>query len=98
MQHFSSIVADDGSDTETNRSENRDDAEVDKKLADYFRMNCDICSEKLESMVDIQQHFKNRHNINRGYLICNDCGKRKYKMRKPIIDHLTWHCDPNAFK
>ncbi|KAG4068578.1 hypothetical protein HA402_004919 [Bradysia odoriphaga] len=94
---------DDGTDTETtneNRDENADTDELDveSKMADYFRMNCDLCSVALESMADIQQHFKNIHNINRGYLRCCDCSNRKFRMRKQIVDHVTWHCDPTAFQ
>ncbi|XP_037031596.1 transcription factor grauzone-like [Bradysia coprophila] len=98
---------DDGTETDTETNSNTkdrdetadtDELDVESKMADYFRMNCDLCSVALESMADIQQHFKNMHNINRGYLRCCDCSNRKFRMRKQIVDHVTWHLDPTAFQ
>lgn len=89
----------DVTDTESNQpleeNADADELELEGKIADYFQMNCELCSENLQSMDDVQTHYKSKHNVSRRFLRC--CNK-KFNMRKRVIDHVRWHIDPNVFK
>lgn len=68
----------------------------DRRLLSYVQMKCDVCSDDrvFESFSDIQTHFLDIHNQN-GYIIC--CN-RKFRRIGRVLQHCTWHDNPEAFK
>lgn len=70
--------------------------DVEKRIAEYFKMNCDLCGHQLSSLNSVKAHFSKVHKLDRGYLICY-CNK-KAKMRKAIFEHVQWHMNPNMFR
>lgn len=66
----------------------------DQQIRDYFTMNCDVCGDHFNTFLDIQNHFKEKHQIV-GYLAC--CGKR-LKRRGAVLDHISRHVNPDLFK
>lgn len=67
-----------------------------QKLLRYVQLKCDICSDNrtFESFSDIQVHFSDAHN-RAGYVIC--CN-RKFRRIGRVLQHCTWHDNPEAFK
>lgn len=57
-------------------------------------MNCDICKDPLDSLLDAQNHYKDSHK-QRGYLKC--CNK-KFSSAKMMLDHVKYHNDPDLYK
>lgn len=74
----------------------RDILDVESRIAEYFKMSCDLCGQKFTSLNNVKGHFTKKHNLDRGYLIC--CCNKKAKMRKAIIEHVQWHMNPNMFR
>lgn len=70
--------------------------ENNKRLLQYVQMKCDICSDDhiFDSFADIQSHFMDTHNQN-GYVMC--CN-RKFRRIGRVLQHCTWHDNPEAFK
>lgn len=70
--------------------------ENSRRLLGYVDMKCDICIEDLyfESFTDVKMHFGSIHNQN-GYIIC--CN-RKFRRIGRLLQHCTWHDNPEAFK
>lgn len=70
--------------------------EDNKRLLSYVQMKCDVCSDdrEFESFSEIQNHFLDTHNTN-GYIIC--CN-RKFRRIGRVLQHCTWHDNPEAFK
>ncbi|XP_031638313.1 transcription factor grauzone-like [Contarinia nasturtii] len=70
--------------------------EDNKRLLSYVQMKCDVCSDDrvYDSFADIQTHFLDIHNQN-GYIIC--CN-RKFRRIGRVLQHCTWHDNPEAFK
>lgn len=67
-----------------------------QKLLRYVQLKCDICSDNrtFESFSDVQVHFSDAHN-RAGYVIC--CN-RKFRRIGRVLQHCTWHDNPEAFK
>lgn len=63
-------------------------------ISRFFVMDCDICGAQLTSYADARAHHRASHQQN-GYLVC--CNKKFYKLYR-IMQHCTWHIDPDAFK
>ncbi|XP_037036606.1 transcription factor grauzone-like [Bradysia coprophila] len=70
--------------------------DIERRVAEFFRMNCHLCDEPLSSLTKVSKHFRIKHNMERGYLIC--CCKKKAKVRKAVIEHVEWHMNPNLFR
>lgn len=70
--------------------------EDNKRLLSYVQMKCDVCSDDrvFESFSEIQNHFLDTHNQN-GYIMC--CN-RKFRRIGRVLQHCTWHDNPEAFK
>lgn len=70
--------------------------ENNKRLLSYVQMKCDVCSDDraFESFSEIQTHFMDRHHQT-GYIIC--CN-RKFRRIGRVLQHCTWHDNPEAFK
>lgn len=71
--------------------------EDNKRLLSYVQMKCDVCSDDrvFDSFSEIQTHFMNAHNQSNGYIIC--CN-RKFRRIGRVLQHCTWHDNPEAFK
>lgn len=67
-----------------------------QKLLRYVQLKCDICSDNrtFESFSDVLVHFSDAHNRT-GYVIC--CN-RKFRRMARVLQHCTWHDNPEAFK
>lgn len=70
--------------------------ENNKRLLSYVQMKCDVCSDDraFESFAEIQTHFLDTHQQT-GYIIC--CN-RKFRRIGRVLQHCTWHDNPEAFK
>lgn len=64
-------------------------------LSKYFNMSCDLCDTLLTSYRDTNQHYKDVHDLEKGYLIC--CGKKFYRLQH-MLQHCEWHINPECFK
>lgn len=70
--------------------------EDNERLLRYIQMKCDLCNDDrmFETFSDIQVHFLDAHNQS-GYIIC--CN-RKFRRIGRVLQHCTWHDNPEAFK
>lgn len=70
--------------------------EDNKRLLSYVQMKCDVCSDdrEFDSFSEIQTHFLESHNQT-GYVMC--CN-RKFRRIGRVLQHCTWHDNPEAFK
>lgn len=66
----------------------------DIKIAQLFKMHCDLCDQKFGNFSEARQHYRLEHKIN-GYLKC--CNK-KFIRRQHVVDHIDWHWNPNLFE
>ncbi len=64
-------------------------------LSKYFNMNCDLCDSQLPSYREANKHYKDVHDLEKGYLIC--CGKKFYR-HQHMLQHCEWHINPESFK
>lgn len=64
-------------------------------LAKYFNMSCDLCDTLLLSFRDTNKHYKDVHDLDKGYLIC--CSKKFYRLQH-MLQHCEWHINPDSFK
>ncbi|KAJ6649835.1 Transcription factor grauzone [Pseudolycoriella hygida] len=78
--------------TETLPKKLKADASI---LSEYFNMNCNLCGESLSSYQDTNKHYKDVHDVPKGYLIC--CNKKFYRL-KNMLQHCQWHINPESFK
>lgn len=69
----------------------------DELIRQHMELYCDICgesSERFEDYSTLLKHFKVAHET-RGYAVC--CG-RKFNRKDKLMDHITLHINPDAFK
>ncbi|KAG4078967.1 hypothetical protein HA402_010919 [Bradysia odoriphaga] len=64
-------------------------------LSKYFNMACDLCDVILSSYRDTNQHYKDVHDLDKGYLIC--CSKKFFRLQH-MLQHCEWHMNPDSFK
>lgn len=64
-------------------------------LSKYFNMSCDLCDTLLASYREANKHYKDDHNLDKGYLIC--CNKKFYRLQH-MLQHCEWHINPESFK
>lgn len=64
-------------------------------LSKYFNMNCDLCDIQLLSYRETHKHYKDVHQLDKGYLIC--CSKKFFRLQH-MLQHCQWHIDPESFK
>lgn len=67
----------------------------DKKIRDFFELQCELCGIKSITFRDVKEHYRIEHNQDRGYV---SCCKRKFFRRGTLLDHLSWHLNPNDFR
>ncbi|XP_035780598.1 transcription factor grauzone-like [Anopheles albimanus] len=68
--------------------------EEDERLKQFYAMACEICSVELKSFQLLQRHCREAHN-QRGYV---ECCNQKFFRRFKLIDHLSFHTTPDAFR
>lgn len=68
--------------------------EEDATIRQYFTMECDACSEPLETFKHAKKHYRTVHKV-LGYLRC--CGK-KFVRRGAVLNHIFYHLNPEAFR
>ncbi len=68
----------------------------DAQIKEFVNLNCDICktSTPYNSFKELQQHFTTEHK-QRGYVEC--CDKKFYRKDR-LMNHITNHIYPDAFK
>lgn len=68
----------------------------DAQIKEFVNLNCDICktSAQLNSFKELQEHYSLEHN-QRGYVEC--CDKKFYRKDR-LMNHITNHIYPDAFK
>lgn len=71
--------------------------EVDRIIAKYFDMSCDLCENGYEanSLQQAQQHYMQVHQVIDGYIKCCD---EKFKNKYAILEHIPCHMDESAFR
>lgn len=65
----------------------------DLRVAELFKMHCDLCDQKFLNFSEARQHYR-LHKVN-GYLRC--CNK-KFIRRQQVVDHVNWHWNPSLFE
>lgn len=68
----------------------------DAQIKEFVNLNCDICktATQFNSFKELQEHFNLEHN-QRGYVEC--CDKKFYRKDR-LMNHITNHIYPDAFK
>lgn len=68
----------------------------DAQIKEFVNLVCDICktSAQFNSFKELQEHFNLEHN-QRGYVEC--CDKKFYRKDR-LMNHITNHIYPDAFK
>lgn len=68
----------------------------DAQIKEFVNLVCDICktSTQFNSFKELQEHFNAEHN-QRGYVEC--CDKKFYRKDR-LMNHITNHIYPDAFK
>lgn len=68
----------------------------DAQIKEFVNLMCDICktSPQFNSFKELQEHFSSEHN-QRGYVEC--CDKKFYRKDR-LMNHITNHIYPDAFK
>lgn len=78
----------------TNSAKNKNYDDMDKFLAEHFKITCYICNIPMETFSVMRKHFDVHHN-GRGHVKC--CNKKIFR-RNVLADHIHRHLDPNYFK
>lgn len=71
-------------------------AKGDAQIKEFVNLVCEICqnNHQYRTFKDVQEHFKAKHQI-RGYVICCD---KKFHRKDRLMNHITNHINPDAFK
>lgn len=64
-------------------------------LSKFFNMACDLCDAILLSYRDTNLHYREVHDLDKGYLIC--CSKKFFRLQH-MLQHCEWHMNPDRFK
>lgn len=69
----------------------------DERIREFFHLKCDKCGDNqlYQSLREIRTHFRSKHSTARGYVMC--C-KRKFFRRSVLLEHLSWHLNPELFQ
>ncbi|ETN66450.1 zinc finger protein 425 [Anopheles darlingi] len=70
-------------DTEEQSKQNEDD----QRIKEFYNLDCELCSAKLENLATLQSHYRRKHEI-KGYIRC--CDKLFYR-RFQLLDHMAAH-------
>lgn len=68
----------------------------DQQIREFVLLCCDLCNnkEQFDTFKELLEHFKNIHQVP-GYVIC--CNK-KITRKDRLLNHITNHINPDAFK
>lgn len=71
-------------------------AQSDAQIREFIKMNCDLCrnDDVFMTFKELQEHYAEAHQT-RGYIMC--CEKKIYRKDR-ILNHITNHVNPDAFK
>uniref|UniRef100_A0A182Q7W6 Transcription factor grauzone n=1 Tax=Anopheles farauti TaxID=69004 RepID=A0A182Q7W6_9DIPT len=61
--------------------------EDDKRIMEFYKFECEICSQPLENLAYLQVHYRREHGT-KGYIRC--CEKQFYR-RFQLLDHIAAH-------
>uniref|UniRef100_A0A182PN80 Transcription factor grauzone n=1 Tax=Anopheles epiroticus TaxID=199890 RepID=A0A182PN80_9DIPT len=61
--------------------------EEDKRIQEFYKFECEICSQPMDSFVYLQGHYRREHGT-KGYIRC--CDKLFYR-RFQLLDHIAAH-------
>ncbi|KFB44560.1 AGAP005480-PA-like protein [Anopheles sinensis] len=61
--------------------------EDNKRILEFFKFECELCSKSLENLACLQVHYR-RHHGTKGYIRC--CDKVFYR-RFQLLDHIAAH-------
>lgn len=69
----------------------------DERIREFFNLKCEKCTDNqlFKSLREIRTHFRDKHSTSRGYI---KCCKRKFFRRSILLEHLSWHLNPEAFR
>lgn len=81
-----------GAKIETDNEQYRFD---DERIRDFFDLKCELCANRSSTFRDVKQHYRVEHGKERGFVTC--C-KRKFFRRGTLLDHLSWHLNPDDFR
>ncbi|XP_055623176.1 transcription factor grauzone-like [Toxorhynchites rutilus septentrionalis] len=68
--------------------------EEDKKISQHCKLECDECKTSFPNFTQFKRHFREVHQT-KGYVVC--CN-RKFHKRVHLVEHVTKHINPDAFK
>lgn len=71
-------------------------AQADAQIRDFVNLVCDLCDSQptFFTFKKLQEHFEGTHQT-KGYIHCCD---RKIYRKDRILNHITNHVNPDAFK
>lgn len=69
--------------------------QYEKFITESFNLHCDFCDRIFNGFEDAQQHYKDAHNDENGYIKC--CNLKLNKLYL-VMDHVRSHLDPTRFK
>ncbi|XP_058464836.1 zinc finger protein 62 homolog [Malaya genurostris] len=67
--------------------------EENRKIKEFFTLNCEICTESFDSFDKLQRHTRKIHKT-QGTIKC--CNRIFYKKCR-ILDHINSHVNPNQY-
>lgn len=68
---------------------------LDSPIREFFDLNCTICDHPaFQTFTLMKKHMENKHN-RIGYVTC--CNKKLYR-REAIMEHISYHLNPNQFE
>lgn len=68
--------------------------EQDELIRQTLALDCDICFERSDTFEELLAHFKDVHDIGRGYVMC--CQKT-FKRRYVLLEHVKVHVNPDQY-
>lgn len=71
-------------------------AQADAQIREFVNLVCDLCDSQppFVTFKKLQEHFEETHQT-KGYIIC--CERKIYRKDR-ILNHITNHVNPDAFK
>lgn len=68
----------------------------DEQITEFLNLECTMCDkiDQYESFKLLMDHYKNVHNT-KGFVVC--CDKKIFRKDR-LLDHITNHVNPEAFK
>lgn len=64
-------------------------------MAENFDMTCDLCDTNFTSYYNARCHYKDAHNMTRGYV---KCCNMKLRSQPNVNEHINSHLNPNLFR